>query len=292
MNEIEVIEVSKLKPHQKSSELIPEMYKEEWKDFIKDVKENGIREPLYINQHNEVLDGRHRLKAAKELNITEVKVKRGTYTEQEAVQFAVDTAINRRNISVEQRLHILLEMDDFIKELHKKGVAKRELNLKKGKDSPKVSDELIGKTKDTNQQIADMAGSSRAQVGRIKRIKRESPELYKQVVEGEKSIAAANRELGKGFDPGAETKKKQKRGDANVTTTTKPQNKELTKEEKEKAMFNANVQTLFMHLNEIEGFIGRTEKIKEVVKEAKKKDEASLSDYKESLKKLIKFMEE
>ncbi|CEN28715.1 MAG: hypothetical protein L0F95_00860 [Lactococcus sp.] len=47
----------------------------------------------------------------------------------------------------------------------------------------------------TDQKLADIAGVGKMTVTRMKKVKRESPELYEQVVKGERSITGAYNEL-------------------------------------------------------------------------------------------------
>lgn len=66
-------------------------------------------------------------------------------------------------------------------------------NLKQAK--PTAPDEPVGKTGRTDQKLADIAGVGKMTVTRMKKVKRESPELYEQVVKGEKTISGAYNEL-------------------------------------------------------------------------------------------------
>jgi ParB-like chromosome segregation protein Spo0J len=66
LEEIELRRVQDLAPHPESRR-IPDMPPGEWKSFLEDVKKRGIVEPIEITDKNEILDGKHRWKAAKEL---------------------------------------------------------------------------------------------------------------------------------------------------------------------------------------------------------------------------------
>ena len=50
-------------------DLVPEMSTEEYKSFKRDIKENGLRIPITVNQEGVILDGHHRFRACKELGI-------------------------------------------------------------------------------------------------------------------------------------------------------------------------------------------------------------------------------
>ena len=168
-------------------------------------------------------------------------------------------------------------------------------------------------THNTNEEIAKLANTSSATVKRMKKIKREDPELYKEVTEGKKTIATAYYELPtvkkpnavekqKEEEPKVEPVKKQEEPkEVQIEESKKKQssnsqlydfpNPTITDEEREKLMFGANVTTLFMHLSEIESFYSRTKDVEEVIYEAMKRDPASMKDYKEVLRKLIISME-
>ncbi|MGX7048301.1 hypothetical protein [Pseudolactococcus piscium] len=55
-------------------------------------------------------------------------------------------------------------------------------DLTSGSSEPEVKNER------TNVKLAELANTSTATVQRMKKVKKESPELYEQVVKGEKSI--------------------------------------------------------------------------------------------------------
>ena len=65
---------SDLSEHERSG-LVPEMQAIEWRAFLADVKERGVVTPLEITPSGTVLDGRHRLRAARELELTAVPVR-------------------------------------------------------------------------------------------------------------------------------------------------------------------------------------------------------------------------
>lgn len=303
MSEIIKVSPTKLKEHEKASALIPEMSDKEWDDFFENVQQVGIRQPLDINTKYEVLDGRHRLKAAKRLGLNKIEVRQHDLTEDEEMKFVRDTAIERRSLTPEQKLNIILNTEDLIKDIYEKGKKAKIEGSKKGASITNKtalgSIEPKAKKSDSNTKIGEMAGLSKSQVVRAKKIKRENPDLYKEVVEGKKAISTAYNEL-----PTVKTdhlnKKKLERSDANVKQEIefeKPNPKqfnqkppELTKEEIESEMFDANVSTFFRHLQEIEGFIGRTDKFEEVVAEAVKRDSASMHDYRVALEKIINLL--
>ena len=73
MKEIENIEIRKLKFDEYINQLVPEMTKKEFNDLVANIEMQGQHTPIHINWDNTVLDGRHRIKALKELDVSTVK---------------------------------------------------------------------------------------------------------------------------------------------------------------------------------------------------------------------------
>ena len=208
MKEIENVEIDKLKFDEDINQLVPEMTEEEFSDLVKSIEEEGQRTPIHINKDNTVLDGRHRVRALKELNINEVSAIKEDMQRTEALKFVRDTAVKRRNLSANQKLNIVLNAKDLIgdiqeraKEQKRKAIHQAEQNnSKKNKDIRFSSAEpqrkekqihTVDKTPNINQystpvhenkEIAELAGVSTSTVMRAKKVKREDPEAYEKVI--------------------------------------------------------------------------------------------------------------
>ena len=85
----------------------------------------GQHTPIHINWDNTVLDGRHRIKALKELNINTVKAIRENLEKDEALKFVRDTAVERRNLTTNQRLNIVLNARDLIGDIQERAREQR-----------------------------------------------------------------------------------------------------------------------------------------------------------------------
>ncbi len=68
-------------------------------------------------------------------------------------------------------------------------------NQGKRNDLTSASKDLEVENKSTTKRISELANTSTATVQRMKKVKKESPELYEQVVKGEKTIRGAYNEL-------------------------------------------------------------------------------------------------
>jgi N6-adenosine-specific RNA methylase IME4 len=78
------------------------MRRDEWTAFLADVRLRGIVEPLVV-RGSTVLDGRHRLRAAKELNLAFVPVHEVDLDGEGAREFMLKSAVLRRHMTDDQR---------------------------------------------------------------------------------------------------------------------------------------------------------------------------------------------
>jgi hypothetical protein len=95
--------------------LLPEMGEAEFRELVEDIRNNGQREPIRVLQDGRVFDGRHRLRACRELGI-EPKVSHHAppYDEAEldrwVIEFVVSANLARRHLSTDQRAAIAAEL--------------------------------------------------------------------------------------------------------------------------------------------------------------------------------------
>src|SRR3990172_4074930 len=94
----------KFKIHADSA-LIPPMRRGEYEDLLRDIKLRGIVTPLDV-VGEVVLDGRHRLNAAKELGLETVPVREVALNGQDATEYVLKAAVIRRHLTDDQRAHI------------------------------------------------------------------------------------------------------------------------------------------------------------------------------------------
>ena len=187
MNEIKI---SELKTNETISNLIPEMTEKEYLDLKTSIDEEGIRHAIDINADNTILDGRHRVRACKSLDIESIKYNRHDLSESEAIKFVRDTAIERRHLTDAQRLNVILNSEDIISELQDKARENSLKNLKQ--NEPTGSEEPVGKSAKkedtrTNTELGKLAGVSKSTVVRAKKLKNENPEAYEKVIKGDSS---------------------------------------------------------------------------------------------------------
>lgn len=193
MTELITVKISELKENNTFSELVPEMITQEYDDLVNSIRKQGVRQPIHILSDKTVLDGRHRVRACKEIGINEIQALCHELDETKAIEFVVDTAVERRNLTSAQKIDIVLRSSELIKSLEEEA----QLNKERGQFGNK--EQWLGSTEPdrnrTNERIGEMTGTSKATVTRMKRVKRESPELYDDILTGEKSIRGAYNEL-------------------------------------------------------------------------------------------------
>ena len=184
---MEKVKISELKTNNTISDLVPEMTEKEYLDLKSSIEESGLRHPIDINKDNTILDGRHRVRAYKSLGYESIAVTKHDLSESEAIKFVVDTAVNRRNLTEAQRLNIVLNSEDVIAEI----VKRARKNLSEGAKS--TNDNRLGSVEpkrkitptNTGEEIGKLAGVSRSTVIRAKKVRKENPEAYQKVVNGE-----------------------------------------------------------------------------------------------------------
>lgn len=264
MNQLTKKNVSELIEDKSLSELVPEMTRPEYSNFIDSVKLSGIQTPIHIRTDLTILDGRHRVRACKQLGIKQIDVIVHDLDKSQSINFVRDTAIERRNLTSAQRIDIILRSSDLIDEIvgqAKSNQGKRN-DITSGSAEPEVE-------KETNVKLAELANTSKASVQRMKKVKNDSPELYEQVVKGEKTINGAYNEL-----PTTVTPKKSSEYPSHQKPTTKltiPEPEPMTEDEKATLYASANLN---LNFNQIIHYVADNseEKIYEAIENKYKED--------------------
>lgn len=272
-----------LKEHKEASKLIPKMSDKEWDDFLVNVKEVGIRQPLDINYNNEVLDGRHRLKVAKKLELEKIEVRQHDLTPEQEIKFVRDISIEQKILTVAQKHKIFTDSQEFIGDLYEKGRSAKTEGGKKGADiTNKNGFGPTGPKPDnhnTNKEIGKQIGTSKNTVKRLNKVKKESPESYEKVVNGEETPAGAYNKLPsvknnkKKNDGTTERKEKdisktEKQSDSKPKRTSNLydfQNQDVSEEEQKELFLQSNNETIKGYLSQMTMLLNRIEDLDEVI---------------------------
>jgi ParB-like nuclease domain len=90
-------------PVHPACDLLPEMSEDEYRALVEDIRENGQRSAVIVDEAGVLLDGRHRLRACQELGIEpEVLVKAG-HSEEQKLALILGENLLRRHMSKGQR---------------------------------------------------------------------------------------------------------------------------------------------------------------------------------------------
>ena len=180
----EVVEVatSQLTEHSKQAEYSPPMSKKKWTEFVANIKDNGIRQPLIVTKGFRVIDGKHRLKAARELGIESVRVIIEDIDENSIPSYITDTKLQRDDLKRGQKAALVIRL------FHDKGIEKGKERMSEGGKN-KVSPN--GETINTHKTLAKMSGVGQGSIGRLLPVYRNRPDLFELVFDGSYSINKA-----------------------------------------------------------------------------------------------------
>lgn len=94
---MQYIAIDKLKPHPRNEEFFDDITGDKWEEFKQSISSFGVREPIIITQDNVIVSGHQRVRACKELGITEVPYEQHTYsTEEEVIRDLIEVNIRQR----------------------------------------------------------------------------------------------------------------------------------------------------------------------------------------------------
>lgn len=166
---------TELQPHP-VADLFPLLDGEEFDELVADIKEHGLREPIIIDQHNRIVDGRNRYRACVKLGIEirQVKAERRTLTDDEARDLIVSLNLRRRHLTTTQRAAIAADM----------------ANLKQGGKQPAdlpdaVSQAAAAKVMGVSERTARMAA----------KVRREDPALHEEMKADSITVHAAEKKV-------------------------------------------------------------------------------------------------
>jgi ParB-like chromosome segregation protein Spo0J len=173
---------------------MPEIDETTFALFKADIAKHGVLVPIVI-QHGTLIDGRHRVRAARELGIPcpSIEAKDGI----DAVELVASMNLHRRHLSPDQIVARVVLLEDTL--------------AKHTAPKPHVRSETrrVGKA---SVETAKKLGVSRATVERVQAVKRKAPEKIKDIAAGTTSANKIIREM-----KGVEKKLK-----VRTKTTSKP----------------------------------------------------------------------
>jgi len=187
----EVIEVatSQLSEHSKQAEYSPQMSLKKWREFVAGVAREGILQPLVVTKGFRVIDGKHRLKAAKELNIEYVRVIIEDIPEDKIPAYITETKLNRDDLKPGQKAALVIRL--YYEEERQKAKERMSIGGKGGNEEGSANLHTLEMGKDVAEILAKKAGMSRRNLYYLLAVYRNRPDLFERVFNGEISINKA-----------------------------------------------------------------------------------------------------
>ena len=167
--------------------LVPEMPESEYGTFCLDLEARGLQVSLDVTEVGVVLDGRARLRAAKDLGWEQIEVRVVAPTEE--VAFMLLAAIRRRQLDASQRAAIALELEDY-EELRENARKRQRRNLRQSAEEATLPPR--GKTR---ERIAEIPGSSPRTAQDVITVYEHDRALFEQVKAGKVSGPKAARRV-------------------------------------------------------------------------------------------------
>lgn len=99
MDEILMRAPEELKAHPRNREFFDDIEGENWTGFVNSIEQNGIIEPIVIDQNDVIISGHQRVRAAKELGMKIVPTVTEVFdTEDDALRALIDTNVKQRGV--------------------------------------------------------------------------------------------------------------------------------------------------------------------------------------------------
>ena len=152
--------------------LFPMFSEVELQTLADDIKANGLHHPI-VRQNGLLLDGRNRLAACE---LAGIKPAFTDYGGESPVAFIIGANLQRRHLSIGQKVALAVEIEPFFAE-----VAEKRLHLAKGRGIKAVEKVPQVKSRD---QAAAAVGLSGKTVSKAKAIKAASRKLFNLVRQG------------------------------------------------------------------------------------------------------------
>lgn len=193
-------------PDHPYADLFPLIQEDELEQLAKSIQSDGQINPCAIYQ-GKILDGRNRYRAIALINSrlgdgeSPIELKYGNFLDGQegpqadylALKLVESTNLHRRNLTTSQRAAIALSIEEFYAEIAKE---ERKLCLEREKGlEPESSFVNSQKPIHAAKEAAIASGIGQQSISRAKAIKKADPELFQEVLTGEKTINAAYNEI-------------------------------------------------------------------------------------------------
>lgn len=164
---------------------------DELQHLADDIKANGLREPIWLTEDGQILDGRNRLRACE---IAGVPARFAEYHGDDLVEFSLSKNIERRHLTVGQRAMLALDALPLLEAQAKESQGAR-TDLQPVPDfvaELPQSSEPVSERKSREKAAKRVKVSGRS-VSQAKRVKAEAPDLAEKVANNELALDRADR---------------------------------------------------------------------------------------------------
>jgi N6-adenosine-specific RNA methylase IME4/ParB-like chromosome segregation protein Spo0J len=187
---VEVRPLADLREHDQA-ELIPAMRESEYLAFRDLIARHGILSPIEITPAGVVLDGRHRLRAARDLALNVIPVV--AITPVDEVEHMLIRALAHRQLTPSQRAALTVELDQ-IRNRREHSRRRSQANLRRGHTVPEVATlpPRAGRTREHAAQLADVSPRT---IQDALTVQQADPNLFQRVKAGEIAAHVAARRI-------------------------------------------------------------------------------------------------
>lgn len=178
-----------------AADLFPMMTDDEYTELVESIRVHGQREPVWVDEQGQILDGRNRVRACDQLGIP---YNWRIYTGHDPIQFVIDLNLHRRHLTTGQRAAVAYDMLPMLEESARERMLAGKADP--GADLPQGTDEE--RAPRARDRAAELAGTSGRAVGQFKRLAEHTPDLADEVRDGTLTLHAAETELKSRLYPG------------------------------------------------------------------------------------------
>jgi len=175
------------------AKLFPDLPDREFASLVEDIRENGVKIPILVYR-GQILDGRQRYRACRELNIRCPTV---TWNGRDPWLEVQSRNLVRRHLAKDQIYAICKLAAEMYPEVAAPLQAVKADAKKRQSRKTRSADAAELRSQDRNKEAADVIGAqlgiSGTTVKRVDRLAREAPELVPRVAAGELSVKKALR---------------------------------------------------------------------------------------------------
>lgn len=186
---MQLMNIEELIPHKRNSEFFDDMSGEKWQEFLESIKTSGVIEPIVITQDKVIVSGHQRVRACKELGITEIMTEMRSYdSEDKIIKDLLETNVRQRgNIGGSS-----VKLGRRIRELE------RIYGIREGRiGSTRSSNGTLGKSEMSESDLANQLGIDLNTLKRAKSLTTLPPEIQDLIEQGNISPSTASRLIAK-----------------------------------------------------------------------------------------------